>query len=213
VTSRITLLVADDHAPTRAQVRAIFEPAGFEVVAEASTAADAVEAALRHQPEVCLLDIHMPGDGTVAARRIAIDQPASAVVMLTVERDDEHLFNALRAGAHGYLIKGTAPKVMVNALRGVLRGEPALSPGLAMRIMEQFQQRSGRRLRVPGRGVVQLSAREAEVLELMRQGLTTAEIAQRTFVAPVTVRSHISSVLGKLSAQDRDEAVRLVQDR
>jgi two-component system, NarL family, nitrate/nitrite response regulator NarL len=208
-----SVLVADDHPPTRGQIRTLLEGAGFRVVGEASTGPEAVAATGDLDPDICLLDIQMPGDGIAAARTIARTHPRTAIVMLTVERDDDNLFSALRAGAHGYLIKGTKPEIMLKALCDVLDGEPALSPGLAMRVMEQFKQLSGRRLTTPDRGVVQLSAREAEVLELMRQGLTTGEIAERTFVAPVTVRTHISSILRKLNARDRDDAIRIVHDR
>jgi DNA-binding CsgD family transcriptional regulator len=116
---------------------------------------------------------------------------------------------ALREGAQGYLLKGTDPDAMVAALRGVLNGEPALSPGLAMRILDELRGDTSRRVFVPDRGNVSLTAREAEVLELLRQGLSTAAIGRQLFISPVTVRSHVAAVLKKLKADDRESALSL----
>jgi DNA-binding NarL/FixJ family response regulator len=182
---------------------------GFDIVGRATDARTAVKLATRLQPDVCVLDINMPGGGIDAAATISAKVPDTVVVMLTVHVDDDHLFDALRAGARGYLVKGTSPEAMTAALRRALIGEPALSPGLAMRIVEQFAAAESRRVHVPSRGFVQLSPREAEVLDLMRQGLSTSVIAQRLFVSPVTVRTHISSVLKKLNATDRADALQM----
>jgi DNA-binding NarL/FixJ family response regulator len=205
----VTVVIADDHDQIRAQTRAIVEGGGFVVVAEASDATAAVVAVQRHRPDVCLLDIRMPGGGIEAAKEIAVRAPETAVVMVTVARGDQELFDALRAGARGYLLKGTDPATMVAALRAVLDGEPALSPGVAMRILDQFRNDRSRRVHVPGQGDVELSPREAEVLGFLREGLTTAQIAGRMHVAPVTVRTHIASLLRKLRVRDRGEAVRI----
>lgn len=207
----VSVVIADDHRPTVELTEEILTAAGFDVVATAGDAAGAVKAARRHRPDVCLLDIQMPGSGIDAARAISEALPDTAVVMLTVSRDDNHLFDALRAGARGYLVKGTDPDAMVEALRAVLAGEPALSPGLAMRIIEQFRAGRSRRVYVPERGAVTLSPREAEVLELLRQGLRTDQIARRLYVAPVTVRTHVASILKKLNASDRQEVIRMFQ--
>jgi DNA-binding NarL/FixJ family response regulator len=208
-----TVVIADDHQPTRQTVHSILGDGGFDVVAEAADASGAVAAARRHGPAVCLLDVNMPGGGIVAAREISGALPGTAVVMLTVARDDDHLFDALRAGACGYLLKGSNPDAMLDALRLAIAGEPALSPGLAMRILDQFRHDRSRRVFVPDRGTVQLSARESEVLELLRQGRSTAQIARELYIAPVTVRSHVGAVLKKLKVSDRGEAVRLFDDR
>jgi DNA-binding NarL/FixJ family response regulator len=125
---RPRVLIADDHPPTRAGVRLALERAGFIICAEAWTAARAVELAMQEQPDVCLLDVHMPGGGIAAAGAIAERVPATSIVMLTVSQEDEDLFNALRAGASGYLLKTTDPGRLPHALEGVLRGEAAL-PG------------------------------------------------------------------------------------
>jgi DNA-binding NarL/FixJ family response regulator len=206
---RPTIVIADDHAPTRDLVATIVQDGGFDVVAEAGDAVGAIAAARRHTPDVCLLDINMPGGGIAAAREISAWVPSAAVVMLTVARDDDHLFDALRAGASGYLFKGSHPDAILDALRLALAGEPALSPGLAMRILDQFRHDRSHRVFVPDRGTVQLSAREAEVLELLREGASTAQIARKLYIAPVTVRSHVAAVIKKLHVSDRAEAVRM----
>ena len=210
----MTVILADDHAPTRAGVRGALERAGFSVLAEVPDAAGAVEAAERERPDVCLLDIHMPGNGISAAAQITQAQPDIAVVMLTVSRDDNDLFDALRAGALGYLLKDTDPDRLPHALRGVLEGEAALPRALVARVIDEFRDR-GRRRRLPlvkQRGV-ELTSREWEVLELMREDLSTAEIAERLFVSPVTVRSHIAALLRKLRVPDRKAALKLLDER
>ena len=195
-------------------MKAALERSGFEVVAEASDAAGAIEAAAEQKPDVCLLDIQMPGNGISAAATITHDDPGVAVVMLTVSRDDADLFDALRAGALGYLLKDTDPERLPLALKGVLEGEAALPRALVARVIDEFRER-GRRRRLPlakQRGV-ELTSREWEVLELMREDLTTAEIAERLFISQVTVRSHIAATLKKLRVPDRKAALRLLEER
>jgi len=208
---RPSVVLADDHSRTRAHVQATLASGGFDVVGVGASAAEAVALAERHRPDLCLLDIHMPGDGIAAARSITTAAPETVVVMLTVATDDESLFSALRAGARGYLLKGTNSETMLETLRAVLLGEPALSPGLAMRILEEFRGGTGRRVFVPDRGNVSLSTRESEVLELLRKGFGTAAIARQLFISPVTVRSHIAAVLKKLNADDREAALRMFE--
>jgi len=210
VTSPPTVVVADDHAPTREVVVQILRSGGFDVVADAPDAARAIAAALEHQPDVCVLDINMPGSGIEAARTISDELPSTSVVMLTVMVDDDHLFDALQAGACGYIVKGTEPEIMVTTLGRVLDGEPALSPGIAMRIIDHLNASGTRRVHVPDRGTVRLSPREAEVLDMLRQGMRTDTIARRLYISPVTVRSHVAAILKKLGASDRGEAVRMV---
>ncbi|HEX2506583.1 MAG TPA: response regulator transcription factor [Gaiellaceae bacterium] len=210
----IRVLLADDHAPTRAGVRQVLESEGFSVCAEVASGPAAVETALAEKPEVCLLDIRMPGGGIAAAAEIARSLPHTAIIMLTVSRDDADLFDALRAGARGYLLKDVDRADLPAALRGALAGEAPLPANLVARLIEEFRER-GRRKRLllkknPG---VQLRNREWEVLELLREGLSTAEIAQRLFIAEVTVRSHVSSILRKLHVPDRESAVQLLEER
>ena len=208
-----TVLLADDHAPTRRGVRTALEGHGFVVCAEAANAADAVEAAEREHPDVCLLDIRMPGSGIAAAAAISAKLPDTAIVMLTVSHDDADFFDALRVGAAGYLLKATDPRQLPELLRNVIIGEGVLSPGLIAKLIEEFRQRGRRRrLVLPGSRGVELTSREMEVLDLLQQGLSTAEIASRLFIAEVTVRTHIASVLRKLRVPDRRAALDLLAD-
>lgn len=209
---KFTVLIADDHPPTRAGVKAALERDGFVVCAQAHDARSAIEAARRERPDVCLLDIHMPGDGIHAAETISHELPDAAVVMLTVSRTDDDLFNALRAGASGYLLKDIDPGRLPLALRGVLDGEAALPRRLVALLIEEFRERKRRR-RIPlvGRRAAELTDREWEVLELMKQGMTTEEIAARLFISPVTVRTHVSAVLRKLQVPTREAALELLE--
>lgn len=213
MTHPLRALVADDHAPTRAGVRAALEADDFVVVAEAATAKDAVAAALRERPDVCLLDINMPGNGIVAAVEIGEQLPAAGIVMLTASRDDDDLFAALKAGASGYLLKDINPERLPAALRGVLAGEAALPRTLMARVLEEFRAAEQRpMLRFLKRRGVELTSREWEVLELLREELSTAEIAARLDVSPVTVRRHVSALLGKLRVPDRKAMARLIAE-
>ena len=194
-------------------MHAALRDGGFDVSAEVGTAQDAVAAVAEHRPDIALLDVQMPGNGIAAAEEITSKFPETAVVMLTVSRSNEHLFDALRAGAVGYLLKDTDPDRLPHALRGVLAGEAALPRTLVARLVDEFRER-GRKRRIPivGSRQVELTSREWEVLQLLRDGLRTEEIAERLFVSPVTIRSHVSSILKKLQVRDRKEAVRLFED-
>ena len=203
----VSVLIADDHVPTRAGVRSILEEDGFDVVAEAADAGTAVAAARRQRPDICLLDIHMPGNGISAAAEISCSLPETAIVMLTVSRDDDDLFDALRAGASGYLLKDTDPARLGKALRGVLDGEAALPRALVARLVDEFQDRGRRRLPLVNRRAAKLTSREWQVLELMREGHSTAEMAERLFVSAVTVRTHVSAIMRKLQVHDRDSVL------
>ena len=207
---RIRVLVADDHAPTRAGVRASLDAEGFDVVGEASNGRKAIELTNDLKPDVCLLDIHMPGGGIAAADEISRSLPDCAVVMLTYPRDDDDLFDSLRAGARGYLLKDMDPDRLGPALHGVLAGEAALPRSLVSRVLEEFQGRSKRKLFIERQRPTQLTSREWAVMELLREGLSTEEVAGRLFVAPGTVRVHVSSVLKKLRVPDRASAIRVL---
>ena len=208
----IRVLVADDHPPTRAGVRVALEGNGFDVCAEVGDADSAIESARAELPDVCLLDINMPGDGIRAAEVISREFPDTAVVMLTVSRADDDLFDALRAGASGYLLKDIDPARLPLALRGVLEGEAALPRHLVALLIEEFRERRRRR-RIPRRGRrgAELTDREWEVLELMRHGASTEEIAARLFISPVTVRTHVSAILRKLHVPTREAAIELLE--
>jgi two-component system nitrate/nitrite response regulator NarL len=205
----VRVLIADDHPPTRRGVRLTLEQQGFLVCAEAASAQGAIEAALRERPDVCLLDVRMPGGGIRAVGEIAGRLPETTVVMLTVSDSDDDLFDALRAGASGYLLKDMDTEQLPAALRASLRGEAALPRRLAANLVQELRRRGGSRLILPGGRAVQLTPREGEVLELLCDDLSTAEIARRLFVEPVTVRRHVSAILEKLGVSSRAEAVRL----
>jgi DNA-binding NarL/FixJ family response regulator len=212
VNDPLRVLVADDHLPTRAGVRAALEGHGFLVCAEAADAEGAVSQALRELPDVCLLDIGMPGSGVAAAAAISAKLPGAVVVMLTVSHQDTDFFDALRAGASGYLLKDTDPELLPALLRKVVAGEGVLSPSLVGRLIEEFRER-GRRRRLPlGLGrKIELTSREWEVLDLLKQGLSTKQIAARLFVTETTVRTHVSAILGKLRVEDRRSALQLLE--
>jgi len=212
LSAAIRVLVADDHPPTRAGVRMALEGNGFDVCVEVGDADSAIESARLELPDVCLLDINMPGDGIRAAEAISREFPDTAVVMLTVSRADDDLFDALRAGASGYLLKDIDPARLPLALRGVLEGEAALPRHLVALLIEEFRERRRRR-RIPlrGRRGAELTDREWEVLELMRHGASTEEIAARLFISPVTVRTHVSAILRKLHVPTREAAIELLE--
>jgi len=211
VSSPVSVLLADDHARTRAMVRQALERGGeFHVCIEASDATSAVQGAKEAHPDVCLLDINMPGNGIAAAAQITGALPDTAVVMLTVSRQDEDLFDALRAGASGYLLKGIDEDSIGDALQRVLAGEATLPGTLVARLVDEFRDRERRRVAVPDAQTARLTGREWDVLELMRKGASTAEISGRLFVSPTTVRSHVSAILRKLGVPTREAAIKLL---
>lgn len=214
---RLTVVLADDHAATRAGVRLALESPAFTVLAEVGTADAAIEATLRHRPSLCLLDLYMPGGGIAAARRIRDEAPETKIVILTVSPTDSDLFEALVAGASGYLLKDASPDRLPMALRAVVNGEAALPRVFEKRLIDEFR---ARELRGPGRrrrlrfqrqtlGST-LTAREWEVLELLAEDLPTTLVANRLGISEVTVRRHISSAVHKLGADDREGAIELL---
>ena len=211
MTSPVTVLIADDHPPTRADVRAALESdPRFAVTAEVGDAAAAVQEAVRTRPDVCLLDIRMPGGGIAAVWEITARLPATKVVMLTVSRDDDDLFAALRAGASGYLLKDVDPERLPRTLAAVVEGDAAIPGTLVARLVAEFRDRGPRRRKVLADHVGrELTSREWQVLDLLRMNLSTAEISERLFVSQATVRSHVAAILRKLRVPDRESAVRL----
>jgi DNA-binding NarL/FixJ family response regulator len=212
--TELRVVIADDHAVMRAGVRLALEDNGFHVAAEVADAAGAVKAALREQPDVCLLDIHMPGNGIAACAEIKAQLPNTSVVMLTVSRNDDDLFAALQAGAAGYLLKGMDPGRLADALRGVLDGEAALPRTLVAKLIDEFRTRA-----THGQGGLtrptehDLTSREWEVLDLVAEGVATRDIAQRLYISQTTVRRHVSAILKKLQVDDRAAAVEAVRKR
>jgi two-component system, NarL family, nitrate/nitrite response regulator NarL len=209
------VLLAEDHAPTRVDIRETIEQdERFRVVAESADAAGAINGALSERPDLCLLDIKMPGSGIAAAWEITGRLPETRVVMLTAFADDQFLFGALRAGAAGYLLKDMDMTRLTAALADVLEGDVAIPRSLVARIMEEFRDPSARRRAVvPGLDGTKLTSREWEVLNLLGEGLSTAAIARRLTLSQITVRTHVASALRKLRLPDREAAVRLFDQR
>ena len=205
----IRVLVADDQALVRAGFVALLDAQdGIEVVAEADTGTAALAAARELRPDVVLMDIRMPEmDGLAATRAIAAD-PALAevrVVVLTTFELDEYVFEAMRAGASGFLVKHTEPAELVRAVRVVAEGDALLSPSVTRGWCRSSRRaRSSRRGR---RGAGGADSREREVMALVAEGLTNAEIGERLFMSPATARTHVSRILTKLGARDRTQLV------
>jgi DNA-binding NarL/FixJ family response regulator len=207
----IRVVIADDHAPWRARIREALEAGGCAVLGDGASAEDAIRLCLEHRPDVGLLDIHMPGSGIHAADEISRVLPQIAVVMLTQSAEDEDIFDALRAGASGYLLKDTDPARLVAALRGVLNGEAAMPRRLVLRVMDEFRAPARGRFLRKTPAAAKLSSREWEVMQLLADGLSTEEAAGRLFLSPTTVRVHVSGVLKKLRVKDRESAFRLLR--
>ena len=207
----IRVVVADDNAPMRLGVRALLEERGFDVCADAVDAPSAVEAALREQPDICLLDIKMPGDGISAAEAIHAQLPETGIVILTASHDEADFVNSLRAGAAAYVVKDADPERLPDVLRGVVGGESSFPRELVSRLLAQLDRRKRRDVALESRGVT-LTVREREIADLLAEGKTTAEIAAALFVAPVTVRSHVSAIVRKLGVGDRASAAELLRD-
>lgn len=206
------LVVDHDHA-SRAGVGLALAGHGFEVCAEADSAEAAVEAARREQPELCLVEADIPGDGIAAAELLLAELPQTSVVMLSATVDDARLFGALRAGARGYLLKDMNPTRLPLTLRGVLAGEAALPRALMGSVVDEFRARErGRHASQLSRLGVELTSRERQVLELLDSGLDTAAISERLSVSNVTVRRHVSGILRKLGVPNRESALRLLRE-
>jgi DNA-binding NarL/FixJ family response regulator len=210
----IRVLLADDQALVRAGFRALLDAQeDIEVVGEAVDGEEAVRLSRDHAPDVVLMDIRMPGmDGLEATRVIAGDKNLNAVriVILTTFDLDEYVFEALRVGASGFLVKSTEPAELVHAVRAVAAGDALLSPGVTKRLVMEFAAHS----RQP-RPAVELDAltdREREVMALVAEGLSNAEIAERLVVSPATAKTHVSRAMVKLGARDRAQMVVLAYE-
>jgi DNA-binding NarL/FixJ family response regulator len=206
----IRVLVADDQALVRAGFVALLDAQdGIAVIAEADTGTTALAAVRELRPDVVLMDIRMPEmDGLAATREIAAD-PALAevrVVVLTTFELDEYVFEAMRAGASGFLVKHTEPAELVRAVRVVADGEALLSPSVTRRLVSEFAART-KQPAGPAPALSELTAREREVMALVAEGLTNAEIGERLFMSPATARTHVSRILTKLGARDRTQLV------
>ena len=212
---KLRVLVADDHAPTRDDVKRALAEGGMEVCAEVADAARAVQLALETEPDICLLDLRMPGGGLAAAWEITARLPTTKVVMLTVSDDDLSLFGALRAGAVGYLLKDLDLRLLPQELRRVADGDAAIPRSLVARMVKQFRATDPRfrTTTVAGDRGTRLTSREWEVLAALADGLSTHEIGRRLQLKQSGIRAHISSLVRKLGVKDREEAIAFFRDR
>jgi len=206
----IRVLVADDQAMVRAGFRMLLGgEEDIEVVAEASNGVEAVDKAARFEPNVILMDIRMPElDGLEATRRILAADGAARILILTTFDLDEYVYEALRAGASGFMLKDTPPEQLVAAIHVVASGDALLSPAITKRVIEEFIRRPPSSIATaPSPKVAELTARELEVLGFMARGLSNAEIARDLFVSETTVKTHVARILMKLDLRDRVQAV------
>jgi DNA-binding NarL/FixJ family response regulator len=203
----IRILIADDQAVVRAGLRMILEAQDdLEIVGEATDGAEAVEAVRTLRPDVALMDIRMPTlDGIEATRRIASSSLSTRVLVLTTYGLDENVYDALKAGASGFLLKTDSPERLIDAVRVVAAGEALLAPEITRRLIDRFVAGSHPTANAPE--LEQLTAREREVLKLLARGRTNAEIAAELYVSEGTVKTHVARILAKLDLRDRTQAV------
>jgi len=208
VTAALRVVVADDQALVRAGFRMILTADGIDVVAEATNGAEAVDAVRKHRPDVVLMDIRMPEmDGLAATRHILAGAgEAPRVIMLTTFDLDHYVYAALAAGASGFLLKDVTPEHLVSAVRLVRDGDAMLAPAITRRLVERFAHRDADPP-VTHRDLTVLTPRELEVLGLLAQGLSNAELAGRLHLSEATVKTHVARILAKLGLRDRVQAV------
>jgi DNA-binding NarL/FixJ family response regulator len=210
----ISVLIVDDQALVRTGFRMILEAeADLEVVGEAADGLQAIDEARRLHPDVILMDVRMPElDGIEATRRLLENGSSDArVVMLTTFDMDEYVYDALRAGASGFLLKDVPPEHLVDGIRAVANGDALLAPSITRRLVEEFVRSAPPRTKPPA-GLDQLTSREHEVLLLIARGMSNAEIAAELYVSETTVKTHVARVLMKLSLRDRVQAVVLAYE-
>jgi two-component system, NarL family, nitrate/nitrite response regulator NarL len=202
----LRVLLVDDQVLFRKGLRALFDTReGFTVAGEASDGAEAIEVARATRPDVVLMDIHMPVcNGVTATAVIKKELPHTRVVVLTVSDEDDDLFEAVKGGADGYLLKNLRPDELFELLRGVLAGEAPISPAVAGKLLQEFRGKPWRQSAPPqGSG---LTAREQEILGLVAAGLSNSEIAARLYIVEGTVKNHLHNILEKLQMENRVQA-------
>jgi len=204
----IRILLCDDQPLFRKGLRILLSlQPDFEVVDEAADGAEAVELAKKHRPAVILMDLQMPGlDGIAATRQVRADLPDCQVIALTTFDDDQNVFEGLRAGAIGYLLKDVPPEKLFEAIRLSARGESFIQPSVARKVVVEFARLSERSPQARKLELELLSEREREVLQLVTNGASNKEIATKLFIAPGTVKNHVTNILDKLGVRDRTQA-------
>ncbi len=206
---KIQILIVDDHPMYRQGIRsALSIVAGFEVVGEASNGEEAIEQATSLMPDIILMDIQMPDtSGIVATRKILDVSPHIGIIIVTMFDDDDSLFSALRAGARGYLLKGAEHEEIARSVKAVAAGEAIFSAPIATRIIDYFSAPKSRQQILP-----ELTNREREVLELVANGISNKEIAQKLVISPKTVRNHVHNIFTKLHVNSRFQAIMLARE-
>ena len=203
----LRVVIADDQGIVRGGLRLILEAAGIEVAGEAADGRAAIDMAERLKPDVLLMDIRMPVlDGIEATRRLAREQPSVKVLVLTTYGADEYVYEALRAGAAGFLLKMDSPPRLVDAVRVVAAGEALLAPEITRRLIDRYVSGAPPHRAAPPQ-VARLTAREREVLTLIARGMSNAEIARELYLGEGTVKTHVVRILAKLELRDRVQAV------
>jgi two-component system NarL family response regulator len=204
--SPVRVLLVDDQLLFRKGLRALLEDVDdMEVVGEAPDGQQAIELAAACRPDIVLMDIHMPiCDGIKATRQIKQERPETKVIVLTVSEEDDDLFEAIRVGADGYLLKDLQPEELFAAVRGIPQGETPISRGVASKLLNEFRRRP--RPDLAETPSIDLTGRELEVLELVAGGFSNAEIAARLFIVEGTVKNHLHNILEKLHLQNRVQA-------
>lgn len=215
MSDKIRVLVADDQQLVREGLRALLDLVpDIGVVGEASNGAEAVERTRQLEPDVVLMDVQMPKlDGVAATRQIHMTCPKVKVIILTTFDDDEYVFEGLRAGAAGYLLKDVPSEQLAQAIRAAARGEAFIQPSVTRKVVAELTRLTEReRVRREQPLAEPLSLREMKVLTLLAEGLSNHEIAERLTIAPGTVKNHIGNILSKLNARDRTQAVLLAKE-
>ncbi|REE95598.1 response regulator [Thermomonospora umbrina] len=205
----VRVIIADDHPMYRQGLRALLEALGVGVAAEAVNGPESVRLAAELQPDVVVMDLHMPGgNGIEATRTITRTSPRIGVLVLTMFRDDDSVFAAMRAGARGYLLKESGAEEIARAVRAVAAGEAIYGPEIARRVLTYFADMPDpKQTAFP-----ELTDREREVLQLIAQGRSNQDIAQTLFLSPKTVRNHVSNIFMKLHVADRAQAIVLARE-
>lgn len=211
----IRLLIADDHDLFREGLRALISTTeDIELVGEAATGEEAITVAEEQQPDVVLMDINMPGvNGIRATRQILRANPTTGIIMVTMLKDDASVFSAMRAGARGYVLKGSQYKELLQTIRAVANGQALFGPAIATRIMSFFDTQAAKfKSSFAEKVFPELTPRELEVLELIAKGASNNQIAKKLVIADKTVRNHINSIFSKLQVADRAAAIIQARD-